>query len=129
MYKIAFVCVDFNSWEYTRKLCRSLEGQVGLGVEFSLQCVVMDNSTNEENSRKLCESLDGLDWVIYRHANKNAGYFGGINLGLDCLNLSEWDFLVVCNNDLEFDVDFCNKLVSKNYRRDVFFGLSRRGYF
>ncbi|WP_454732100.1 MULTISPECIES: glycosyltransferase family 2 protein [Cupriavidus] len=120
MHRIAFVCVDYNGWEYTRKFLASLEHQRGRGVEFMLGCVVVDNSTDAACSDNLRASVAGLDWVTYRHAQKNAGYFGGLNLGLVDLRLDEWDYVVVCNNDLEFEEDFCRKLISRQYGSEVF---------
>jgi hypothetical protein len=57
MKKIAFVCVDFNGIEYTRELCESLERQSGCDVEFSLYCLVVDNSTDADASKNLQKML------------------------------------------------------------------------
>ena len=120
MYKIAFVCVDYNGWNYTNKFCQSLSEQLGEGVDFSLRCVVVDNSKNEINSQNIINGLTSWEWAVYCPTGENLGYFGGINFGLNSLNLDDWDFVVVCNNDLEFDVDFCRNLISKSYLENVF---------
>ena len=119
MHKIAFVCVDYNGWSHTNKFCLSLAKQEGAGVDFSFCCVVVDNSENKINSKLLAESLSVWDWVMYYPADVNLGYFGGLNFGLSKLDLSAWDFVVICNNDLEFATDFCRKIVQKSYSENI----------
>lgn len=119
MKKIAFVCVDYNGWNYTNKFCLSLMRQAGIGVDFSLRCVVVDNSKNEENSWNIKNGVASWEWVNHLPAGDNLGYFGGLNFGLNSLNLDDWDFVVICNNDIELDVDFCRDLVGKSYPESV----------
>lgn len=120
MHNIAVVCVDYNGWEHTQKLCASLEKQDGRGSDFMLTCVVVDNSTCEESSHKLRATFAERDWIRYRRADRNVGYFGGLNVGLGELNFDEWDFVVICNNDLEFREDFCKRLLSGSYSPNVY---------
>ena len=120
MYKICFVCVDYNGWNYTRKFCLSLAKQVGANVDFSLRCVVVNNSENKVSSKNLVDVLSVWDWVIYCPADGNLGYFSGINFGLKAIDPKDFDFVVVCNNDLEFDFEFCRKVVSQSYAKNIF---------
>ena len=120
MKKIAFVCVDFNGIEYTRELCESLERQSGCDVEFSLYCLVVDNSTDADASKNLQKMLASNEISFYYSAGGNLGYFGGLNAGLKKLSLDDWDYIVICNNDLVFDELFCRNLVSSEYPNNVY---------
>lgn len=120
MFKIVFVCVDYNGYQYTKQLFASLEKQSGRNKDFLIHCVVVDNSTDKENSEKLRECVNELNWAVYLKPQKNTGYFGGLNIGIESLDIGEWDFLVICNNDLDFDADFCGKLISTCYPDNIF---------
>jgi GT2 family glycosyltransferase len=120
MYKIAFICVDYNGWKYTSSLCKSLEQQFKHGIDFSITCIVVDNSMDNENSNILSDLLTEYKWAIYKKSPRNAGYFGGINIGLAELDLTEWDFVVVCNNDLDFDSEFCINLIKVKYADNIY---------
>ncbi|MGN5352842.1 glycosyltransferase family 2 protein [Ralstonia sp. L16] len=120
MHKIAFICVDYNGYDCTRKFCDSLEQQAGKDDDFLLTCVVVDNCPQGEASAQLSDMVASRKWAVYLPSEKNVGYFGGLNLGLTSIDSDGWDFVVICNNDLEFDVDFCKKLISARYSDAVF---------
>lgn len=120
MKKITFICVNFNNWEFTKKFCESLLLQHGLGAEFLVACVIVDNSSDKQDSENLFEFSKKNDWINYVAAPKNLGYFGGLNYGLDgILNYGD-DYLVICNNDLTFDSEFCFSLCGRSYATNVF---------
>jgi GT2 family glycosyltransferase len=89
-------------------------------VEFELTCVVVDNSATEQSRGELRGILEQHNWTVYLSAGRNIGYFGGLNFGLNSLNLDEWSAVVICNNDLEFESDFCRKLAISQYPDSVF---------
>lgn len=113
--RISVVCVDFNGTEFTEKLCASLAKQEGLGAEFDLSCLVVDNSDDARASESLRALVERYSWTKYLRAGRNLGYFGGLNLGLSHLDLRSWDYVVICNNDLEFAEDFCSRLARAVY--------------
>lgn len=117
---IAFVCVNYRNSAFTLDFCESLIGQRGLGSFFEMICVVVDNSFESEDSSRLCQSLLKFDWVKYVAPERNLGYFGGLNFGLDNLSLNEANCVVLCNNDLQFDESFCQVLCSRKYASDIY---------
>lgn len=120
MYKILFICVDYHGWVETKKFCESLAAQNGFGSEFSVRCVVVDNSEDADVSKKLADGISRWKWVVHCPVGKNIGYFAGLNFGLKSVTLAEWDFVIISNNDLCLDVDFCRVLVNEKYANNVF---------
>lgn len=107
---IAFVCVNYDGFHFTRKMVESLSRQTGLGVEVDVNIYVVDNSPSVDSG--LVSFCSGFDYVEYIRSEKNEGYFSGLNLGINSINTSEFDFVIACNNDLEFAPDFCSKLAN-----------------
>lgn len=120
LQKISIICVDYNGVDFTRKFCESLSSQDGLGVEFLLECIVVDNSGNDSSFHRMKDVLNAFDFVRVVTSGSNLGYFGGINFGLDAFDVSECNFVVICNNDLEFKADFFSILLRSSYSKSVF---------
>ena len=113
MKTIVFICVNFNNSDFTKAFCESLLIQNGLGLNIALRCVIVDNSTDEIDSNNLLQYSKKIPWVDYRKANDNLGYFGGLNYGLNLIKSVVYDYVVICNNDLVFDAQFCERLLPK----------------
>ena len=120
MKKIEFICVNFNNSDYTKSFCESLKLQIGLGLDFSIRCIVVDNSTDAGDAAVLMEYTKKHSWIVYERVSENLGYFGGLNHGLTLLDESGNDYVAICNNDLFFESEFCKKLASKRYSENVF---------
>lgn len=117
---IAFVCVNYRNSEFTLEFCRSLGRQSGWGEKFDMLCVIVDNSPDSLDSENLRQSVSESKWIKYLPSEENVGYFGGLNLGIEKLPVHDLDFLVLCNNDLNFDDSFCQTVVSKQYGDNVY---------
>ncbi len=120
MKTINFICVNFNNFFYTQKLIESLQRQVGFNKEFYLSCTVVDNSTDKEDSHRLENYCSSIKWSNYIRSSSNLGYFGGLNLGLEYAKTDDFDFIIICNNDLEFDKMFCANLIKIKSYSNVF---------
>jgi GT2 family glycosyltransferase len=117
---VRVISVSFNNSNDSRKLIRSLELQQGRDLEFSVECVIVDNSTSEEDAAE-CEELSRkYSWITYFKAPANLGYFGGLNYGIAKTGSIEATHTVICNNDIEFHHDFCRILAAKTYDIEVF---------
>jgi len=112
MQTVSFICVNFNNSQYTGKLCESLAAQRGCGEAFLVRCLVVDNSTDESDSVRLKTICRTYEWIQYIDSVANLGYFGGLNLGLEQRPQDHSQFVVLCNNDLEFDPSFCSELLA-----------------
>ena len=120
MDTISVVCVNFNNTGYTRKLMESLRTQRGRTEEFTVECIIVDNSTCAEEAEE-CGKLAGCySWITYSRPPKNLGYFGGLNYGLSISNAGDRQFVIIGNNDLQFDNEFCSDLHKREYDAKVF---------
>jgi GT2 family glycosyltransferase len=97
-----------------------LENQKERLLKSLVECIIVDNSTDEEEAKD-CRALStSYSWVTYIRAPKNLGYFGGLNYGLSMTEFVDAAYVVICNNDLEFEEDFCEKLIRARYAPNVF---------
>ena len=119
-YRLAFICVNFNNFTYTEKFCESLARQKNLNSKFRIECIIVDNSTDDTDLEKFLEIKKKYSWVQYLRAPKNLGYFGGLNYGLKSIVFENYFSVVICNNDLYFDEYFCEKLCITHYGQDVY---------
>jgi GT2 family glycosyltransferase len=108
--EIAFVCVNYDGFHYTKKMVISLLNQQGLEHNFDIKIVVVDNSP--EVKLELVEYCRAQPKVQYIRSEKNEGYFAGLNVGINCLSAVTYDYVVAGNNDLEFGSEFCQKLMA-----------------
>jgi len=120
MTTIKVVSVNFNNAEYSKQLLASLRGQSGLGEAFTLECVIVDNSTTDSDAAE-CEAVTTFyPWVKYVRTPINLGYFPGLNVGLEACRSQNSYYVVICNNDIEFDRKFCETLSKESYGDNVF---------
>jgi GT2 family glycosyltransferase len=98
----------------------SLELQKGGSAELSVECVIVDNSTNEQEAADCEELSKNHSWVTYIRAPVNLGYFGGLNYGISMDDPARAAYVVICNNDVQFDDEFCYKLSRKTYDSIIF---------
>lgn len=110
---------DWPNYADTDDLCRSLLIQ-DRSTQFDLQCIVVDNSTDAAVSEKLLSLTAAYDFVSILRPGENTGYFGGLNYALERDDWSNSSCVVICNNDLEFSVDFCKAFVSMKFTDDTF---------
>jgi GT2 family glycosyltransferase len=118
---IYFVVVNYNNHTYTIALCESLLKQVGVFDEFNLECIVVDNSTDSNDSTFLADFGANYSWINILSPGENLGYFAGLNHGLaELKHQGKQGIIVIGNNDLEFHNDFCTKLFTQKYPNNVF---------
>jgi GT2 family glycosyltransferase len=80
--------------------------------------VVVDNKSDSQNVQQLQLLAKDYACVSVILNETNSGYFKGLNIGISFLreNYPEVDWMVVGNNDLEFPLDFADKLASNVIR-------------
>jgi GT2 family glycosyltransferase len=106
--RIAFVCVNYDGFDYTKKMVISLLQQSGIEEYFDINIVVVDNSPQiDTNLITYCKSQSKVNYI---RCEKNEGYFSGLNMGIRSIATETFDFVIACNNDLEFDSSFCLNL-------------------
>lgn len=117
--KFLFITVVYNNYADTEKFCQSLRSQ-DHSTNFELQCVIVDNSTDRAVSEMLSSMTSTYDFVSILKPDKNIGYFGGVNYALERNDCSKFRCVAICNNDLEFSVDFCKTFLETIFSEDTF---------
>lgn len=108
--RFCFIAVNYNGSAHTKRYLESVrrmhrsEGDV-------IRTIIVDNNS-------ISKDLEDLrDMTLERFGEQllplpvNVGYFKGLNAGIDaCGGVQEYDYLIVGNNDLEFDQFFLSEL-------------------
>jgi GT2 family glycosyltransferase len=105
---IAYICTNFNNSALTVSAVKSLRRTKGHRVRI----VVVDNASRPEEV-EILRRLSDEDGEVELIANpENVGYFRGLNIGIKAsrTRYPDINWMVVGNNDLNFPVDFCDKL-------------------
>ena len=116
--KLMFITVVYNNYAVTERYCESLSHQEKLD-NVDVHCLIVDNSTNPEVSESVDSLAQRFDFVSILRPNKNIGYFGGLNYAIERIHCAEYENVIICNNDLEFSVDFCRTLVGLNFSTET----------
>ncbi len=117
--KILFVCVNYNGANLTDKFLNSIQKLNDDAHELYAESIVVDNASNMTDYSALSTIVQKYENTKLVRSDVNLGYFGGLNLGLHNSNVGNYDYVLVCNNDLEFSEDFYIKLVKKEYPKEV----------
>jgi GT2 family glycosyltransferase len=113
--KIAFICVNYNNSNYTKEFVDSV---LIFKKDCILKIIVVDNASEKQDLIKLDQMI--FPEVTILKSSENVGYFRGLNVGIDSINVAEYDFIVVGNNDLVFDKNFISNLTSISFNENIF---------
>lgn len=118
MAKVALICVNYNSDESVFRYIKSVViAKENVESQFALSIIVVDNSDRANKDDFFVQLQSISDNVQMVKSPGNVGYFGGIRCGIAVLNdsLSQFDYLIVSNVDLQLrDNFFCKLLHVKN---------------
>lgn len=108
---IGFICVNYNNSNITKKYIESIINNHDL-LNHDYRIIIVDNNSiidELEIIKQYINELDNLKISLVL-SSTNVGYFKGLNLGLDQLIPSNYDFIVIGNNDVEFEENFIQNL-------------------
>lgn len=103
---VAFIILNWNSWDYTRACLDSLSRA---GVVYS-QIIVVDNASEDGSYENLVETYPKIELI--RNAT-NLGFTGGNNLGIRKALDKGFNYVFLLNNDTVVQVDFLGLLVEE----------------
>ena len=108
--KIPVLIPVFNNLEYTKKAVASLLHTTNLSL---FECLIIDNGSTDDTPKYLAELVAARpeNFRVIR-SEKNLGFGGGLNLGLDLIGSFKWDYAVIANNDLVFTPNWLENLLS-----------------
>lgn len=104
-----FVVVNYNGSELTIDLLQSIKA-LDREADDIVRVVIVDNDSLPTDRLRLEEFVRGDDMVTLFGLEKNIGYFGGLNAGLDVLSNKECSYTIIGNNDLKFSQNFLSEL-------------------
>lgn len=116
--RFVFVGVVYNNYQDTFDFCQSLADMVSHG--FGIVCILVDNSDQLEAQEKIESLLIDFPFIKILRPGLNLGYFGAFNYFFESELFNHQDIVLLCNNDLVFDRDFCQKFLCARYPEDVF---------
>lgn len=90
---ISVVTVNYNGWELTSALIRSLECH----VHTPLEVIVVDNGSRMDEAALLCARHPHIRAI---RSHRNLGFAGGNNLGIAA---ASGQYLLLLNNDTEVE--------------------------
>jgi GT2 family glycosyltransferase len=120
MRRIYFICVNFNNAEITIKYIQSI---LSLKNEkwFNIFIIIVDNKSSNAEIGKLAEYLLDYPEIHLIRNERNLGYFGGLNSGIENIDISATEFIVIGNNDIEFKSDFIHELyIMREISKDIY---------
>ncbi|KWR58969.1 glycosyltransferase family 2 protein [Bacteroides cellulosilyticus] len=106
--KYYFIIVNFNNSEISQACINSIFENRG-----EINVIVVDNASVEEEKYKLIKWLEKFEYsdrCTLLLSEKNLGYFGGLNYGLQYIDSFQNSFVVIGNNDLVYNADFTFEL-------------------
>lgn len=114
--KVGFVCTNYNNSAHTKAAITSLRDG---GRWSDVRVVVVDNRSEAPELAALQEFARAHPGVDVVPSATNAGYFGGLNVGINRIrtNHPDVEHLVVGNNDLVFPPGFVDAVLN---HREVF---------
>lgn len=111
--KLIYIFVNYNNSNESIESILSLAS--GSGFKDS-SILIVDNCSRKDEISKLKSFISKYDQVLLIENKINEGYFSGLNIGINYININKlnFDFLIVGNNDLTFPNDFFEVLFSRS---------------
>lgn len=101
---ISIITVNYNGIKDTRNFLYSLKESV---KDVQYEVIVVDNASKNDEASILSSEFD---WIKCFRSEKNLGFSGGNNLGVE---LAVGDYFLFLNNDLIFKSDFITPILAK----------------
>jgi GT2 family glycosyltransferase len=98
------IVVHYGKWVITEKFIDDIKNY--LSDDINLYIV--------NNNHEILPVNKNEKYIITVNAPSNLGYFGGARYAFNYFDISNYNFIIICNNDTKIDVsDFFNRLKTK----------------
>lgn len=115
MIKIGIVIVNWNGWQDTVECISSLQ-KISIPHDWHVEIVVVDNASTDESLGKIKKEIQKYkkdnSGIIMIESERNRGFSGGNNLGIELLLGKKCDYVVLLNNDTFVDKGFLTHLIN-----------------
>lgn len=112
-----FIAVNYNSSIHTIKYLDSIEILIKHDKS-KIKIIIVDNASSLEDFKVIENNISMRTNIELIRNKENIGYFRALNVGLSIINEKE-AFIVIGNNDIEFEKDFLVKLNKIHYEDEV----------
>lgn len=102
--RLAIIVLTYNSTEDCRKCIGQLKLQQGITIDI----IVVDNCSHDEERKKI-EQICMQEDVAFIPNSENRGYAAGNNIGLRYVAKQGYRYAAICNPDMEFPYHDCLK--------------------
>lgn len=100
---VAIIIVNWNGYSFTQSCLRSL--QAGTFSDFHI--ILVDNASSDGSVEKLKEEFGQATYLVNE---KNLGFTGGNNVGIQHALQQGFQYIMLLNNDTEVEPDFLEHL-------------------
>ena len=116
--KIAFVILNYNTYEETRECVLSIEDKIDTR---DYRIVIVDNCSTDDSVDRLAELIKGKSRAELIRNPKNMGFARGNNVGIAYVNQKyKPEYVAVCNSDTELVSEHLVFLLDKEYEKSGF---------
>ena len=116
--KIAFVILNYNTYEETRKNILSIEDKLDTS---DYRVVIVDNCSTDDSAEKILDFIKGREQIEFIKNPENLGFARGNNVGMAYVNKNyNPEFVVVCNSDIELMQRNLVRRLDTEYRKSEF---------
>jgi GT2 family glycosyltransferase len=103
--KYIFIAVNFNGSFHCENFLKSIVA-LNKNSTSNISAFIVDNNSNEEDWSNLQKISANYKFTRLIRLDVNLGYFGGLNQAIKLVENNLNNILIVCNNDIVFDMDF-----------------------
>lgn len=100
MRELAIIILNYNTYEMTLNLVKSLEKKASKEI---FEIIVVDNASPNESAQKIKEAAEKSNAFIFLRSSSNDGFAAGNNIGLRYAQKKGFLYSLVINNDIEID--------------------------
>lgn len=100
---LSIIIVSFNNQEYLRQALNSIFENTGVGISYEI--IVVDNNSQDQTLRMLCEQFPKVRVI---DNDKNLGFARANNLGV---KIAKGEIILFLNNDTFVYTDVLNQMV------------------
>ena len=116
--KIAFVILNYNTYEETRDCILSVEEKLDTT---DYRIVIVDNCSTDDSADKLTGFIKEREKCELIHNSENLGFARGNNVGIAYVNQNyNPEYVAVCNSDTEIISDNLVSVLDAEYQKSNF---------
>lgn len=110
--KVVIILVNYNGYKDTVECVQSLSN-----IDYdNYDIVIVENGSADKEQIKSDYNLNQCAHILY--SDKNLGFSGGNNLGIEMAKTFNADYVLLLNNDTTVEKDFLSKLVELAQKED-----------